>query len=187
MTSGAAWLWFLGCYSPLFAIVAIRGWLGGSATLAIAGAAIAVVSVVSNWISIHLADPPIPIEVEAVETRDIDVATYVVTFVLPLVLIPTGSLPDVVAAALIFVVIGLVSVGGATVLPNPTVQAFGYRWMTLVTSNGRLTALVKRRTAEAIVQPSVTIGGAAGEARVVRIRHIGSGLWIIGDDRASAN
>jgi len=180
VTSGAAWLWFLGCYSPLFVIVAIRGWLGGSTTIALIGVVVALFSALSNWISLRLADPPIPVEVDAVEARDIDVATYVVAFVVPLVLVPTGSLPDFVAAALIFGVIGLVTVSGGSVLPNPTIQAFGYRWMTMVTPRGRLTVIVKRSVAETLLQPSVSIGANAGSTTAtVRIRHIGSGLWIV--------
>lgn len=173
-------MWFLGCYAPLFAIVAVRGWLSGSTAVAIAGIAVAGFSVLSNWISLRLADPPIPVDVEAVETRDIDVATYVVTFVVPLALVPTGSLPDVVAAALLFLVIGVLSVGGATVLPNPIVQMFGYRWMTLVTPRGRLTAIVKRSVVDVLLQPSASVGNPAVKpSRSVQVRHIGSGIWIV--------
>lgn len=149
--------------------------------MAVASLLVALLSLLSTKISLSLADAPLPIVVDDAERRDVDVATYVVTFVVPFALVPTGSLPDVLAVVLIFIVVGLIAVTGATVLPNPAVQLFGYRWMTLVTPRGRLTALVKSGVADLLAQPSVRIstGQRATEGRSVRARHIGSGVWIV--------
>jgi hypothetical protein len=85
----------------------------------------------------------------SVDDRGADVAGYLATYLLPLVVVGAPKLNDILAYALILCVIGLVYVRSRMVQINPTFYVLGYRLFYVATDEGFAGYLLARREPEA--------------------------------------
>jgi hypothetical protein len=179
MSAGGAWLWFLSCYSPLFFLISIRALAVHNSPFAVLCLAIGVVSIASAWVSMRLADPPTTVTVAAVRVHDTDVPAYLVTYVVPFVGVTGEGWLDGLVLAIVLGLVGMFYVQSSLSLPNPTVQVFGYRWLSLDVDGKSLNVLASGPQRRRLIADSVAIG--APQPRTVSLRHIGSQIWLIHD------
>jgi hypothetical protein len=136
------WAWvtdsllFLSSYVVLFAALGLRfqcpSWLPwvcwGLAGLGTA--AVAYLLVVQRFLTADL------ITVNTVEDRGPDVAGYVATYLLPLVVVAAPTNSDLLAYLLVFAAMGLIYVRSRLIQINPTLYFFGYRLFRVSTEDG---------------------------------------------------
>jgi hypothetical protein len=138
---------FLSSYAPLFLIIAVRGWKD-SRTLAIALAAIALLSVLVLFIFLHVvrtlsADK---VAISSVISRDGDAMSYIVTYLLPFLAVKLNDPTDAISLGVVLCVIGLLYVNSNMIHTNPVLNIAGYHIFEIEDSNGKTTALVCKRS-----------------------------------------
>jgi len=104
------WLLFLSSYSPLLLIIAIRSW--GNWFVSLPVGLIGLASAASLWAALQTARGlnPEPYQVEEVRSRSSEVTGYVSSYIIPFVLVDFHNWRDIVALALLFFVVGHMSV-----------------------------------------------------------------------------
>jgi hypothetical protein len=99
---------FLSSYAPLFLIVALRGWKDAHC-VADALVLVAVLSIAILFILLRaatrLADDVI--KIEAVTSRDSDVMSYIVTYLLPFLNVKLNNLMDTASLGMVLFVIAI--------------------------------------------------------------------------------
>jgi hypothetical protein len=136
------WAWvtdtllFLSSYVVLFAALALRfqcpQWLP-IVCWSVAGLGVASVIyllVVQRFLTADL------ITIKTVEDRGPDVAGYVATYLLPLVVVEAPTNRDLLAYLLVFAAMGLIYVRSRLIQVNPTLYFFGYRLFRITTEDG---------------------------------------------------
>jgi hypothetical protein len=136
----AAWftdmLLFLSSYTPAFGALALRfdspTWLRvACAALTAAGAT------ASIWfLAVMRLFTKDSVAIETIEDRGADVAGYLATYLLPVVVLSTPTTLDVIAYAMIFAVIGIIFVRSRLVYVNPTFYVFWFRLFYVTTDHG---------------------------------------------------
>ncbi len=134
---------FLSSYAPLFLIIAMRGWRD-SRHLAIGLAIVAAFSVVVLFVFLHTVQKLSAgkVSVSSVISRDGDVMSYIVTYLLPFLAVKLNDPTDVISLGILFVVIGLLYVNSNMIHTNPVLNIVGYHIFEIEDSDGKTTALV---------------------------------------------
>lgn len=129
-------LLFLSSYTPAFGALALRfdspSWLRiACIVLSAAGAS------ASIWFLVVMRFfTKDSVVIETIEDRGADVAGYLATYLLPVVVLSTPTTLDVIAYALIFAVIGIIFVRSRLVYVNPTFYIFWFRLFYVTTDHG---------------------------------------------------
>lgn len=138
---------FLGSYSVLFAILAIRF---TDLWLLLTCAALAVIGLVDNWRIVHLVrrKEPHSIKVEAVHDQGAEVAGYLATYLLPFVTVAQPSGRDLAAYGLFIGVTCLVYIRSEMVQINPAIYLLKRKVVSVTTSEGLRVHLIIKGTPE---------------------------------------
>lgn len=120
-------LLFLSSYSPVLAIMALKSY-GISCPIFIFSLLFltaAVVGIALFWM-IAKRHTPFKAKVLDVESRDADLAGYLVAYLLPFLGVIATGWRDVLALALFFAFVGIVYVNSRMIYINPILALFGY-------------------------------------------------------------
>jgi hypothetical protein len=145
------WAWvtdtmlLLSSYSAMFVAMALRfdcpHWLRWTCV----GLAVVGVAATFYFLSLRRSLSADSVTVVAVDDRGADVAGYLATYLLPLVVVEAPKLFDIIAYTLIFCVIGLVYVRSRMVQINPTFYILGYRLFYIESDEGFAGYLLAKR------------------------------------------
>jgi hypothetical protein len=101
-----------------------------------------------------------PFSVERVDSSDVGLGTYLLTFVLPFVAV-TGATPaDILVLVCFFVLLGFLLVNSRTLLPNPVLVLLHYKWIvvTLKTGDQRQVLVPPSYPLQEHLHPAVAVG-----------------------------
>lgn len=88
----------------------------------------------------------IPIRIVAFQRRDAEAMAYIVTYIIPFLVIPFHGWKEGVALAIFFVVLGILYVNSNMIHINPTLNLFGYHLYEITAEDGGVHSLLARRT-----------------------------------------
>jgi hypothetical protein len=137
---------FLSSYAPLFLIVALRGWRD-TRTIAYALIGVAVVSVIVLFIFLSSARKLAPgkVSVASVVSRDGDVMSYIVTYLLPFLAVKLNDPMDVGSLAVVFIVIAILYISSNMIQTNPVLNLVGYHVFEIEEGDGKTASLICKR------------------------------------------
>jgi len=137
---------FLSSYSPLFLIIAMRGW-EKSRVVAIAITCIAVLSVMVLFIFLRLVGrlSPEKILVESVDSRDGDAMSYIVTYLLPFLAVNLNDVMDAGSLGIVLTVIAVLYVNSNMIYTNPVLNLAGFHIFEIHDAEGKTSALISKR------------------------------------------
>jgi hypothetical protein len=138
---------FLSSYAPLFLIIAMRGWRDNR-HLAAGMGIVALLSVIVLFAFLRTAQTlsADKISVASVISRDGDVMSYIVTYLLPFLAVKLNDPTDVVSLGVVLFVIGLLYVNSNMIHTNPVLNIAGYHIFEIEDGNEKTTALICRRS-----------------------------------------
>lgn len=138
---------FLSSYSPLFVIIAMRGW-HDSRRIAIGLAIVAVLSIIILFVFLHVVRKISPgkVSISSVVSRDGDVMSYIVTYLLPFLAIKLDDPTDIASLGIVFVVIGLLYVNSNMIQTNPVLNIVGYHIFEIEDGDGKRVSLICKRS-----------------------------------------
>jgi hypothetical protein len=127
-------LLFLSSYSPVFVLLALRAY-GRVCAVVVLALVLLVLAIagVALFLSIARRTEAQTMKVLSVQSRDTDLAGYLVAYLLPFVGVLAADWRDVLALALFIVFVGIVYVNSRMIYVNPLLAAFGYH-LILVTA-----------------------------------------------------
>jgi hypothetical protein len=139
-------LLYVSSYTPLIAIMIIRGtfgcyiysWTAG----AISGIALAALFLYFRGAQRRTSSR---LGVVTVSRRNTEAMGYIVTYLVPFLNVELGSLSNAVSLLLLFVVIGVVYVNSNMIHTNPLLNVFGYHVYEVREGGGDSNILVTRR------------------------------------------
>lgn len=136
---------FFSSYSPLALIVAIHLWEHHRRS-ALGSLAIAVSSVLGLAFFLLKARglAPSQMHVADVKSRDGDIMSYIVTYVLPFLAVKLEDTVDVLSFGVILVVVGVLYVNSNLIYVNPLLNLRGYHLFEVVDSNRKTVMLVTK-------------------------------------------
>lgn len=138
---------FLSSYAPLFLILAIRSW-SDNHKISIALGAISSITLLILWIFVNQARSLAAdkVVIASVNSRDGDVMSYIVTYLLPFLAVDFKQVGDVVSLGIFIFVIGLLYVNSNMIYTNPILNIAGYHIFEVQDGEGKTTALICKRT-----------------------------------------
>jgi hypothetical protein len=138
---------FLSSYAPLFLIVAMRGWRD-TRPVAYALIGVAVVSVIVLFVFLSSARKLAPgkVSVASVVSRDGDVMSYIVTYLLPFLAVKLNDPMDVGSLVVVFIVIAILYVNSNMIQTNPVLNLVGYHVFEIEDADGKNASLICKRT-----------------------------------------
>jgi hypothetical protein len=140
-------LLFLSSYAPLFLILAMRGW-HDNRYFAVSLGIIAVLSVSGLIVFLKFAHKlqPGPLIVTSVKSRDGDVMSYIVTYLLPFLAIKLSDKMDVASLGLLLLVVGILYVNSNLIHTNPILSMMGYHLFEIEDAEKKTTTLICKRS-----------------------------------------
>jgi hypothetical protein len=125
----------------------MRGWRN-SRHLAVGLAIVAVLSVIVLFAFLHTVRKLAAgkATVSSVISRDGDVMSYIVTYLLPFLAVRLSDPTDVVSLGIVLFVIGLLYVNSNMIHTNPMLNIVGYHIFQIEDSEGKTTALICKRS-----------------------------------------
>jgi hypothetical protein len=138
---------FLSSYSPLFVIIAMRGW-HDSRRIAIGLAIVAVLSIIVLFVFLRVVQriSPGKVSIASVVSRDGDVMSYIVTYLLPFLAVKLDDPTDVASLGIVFAVIGLLYVNSNMIQTNPVLNIVGYHIFEIEDGDGKTASLICKRS-----------------------------------------
>lgn len=136
------WAWvtdtllFVSSYVPAFAALALRFECPPWLRWACIGLTVAGILATLYFLVVMRFLTRDRIVVDAIEERGADVGGYLASYLLPLVVVSTPTLPDMIAYLLILASIGLIFVRSRLIYINPTFYMFWYRLFFVKTEDG---------------------------------------------------
>lgn len=136
---------FLSSYSPLLAILAVRNW--DSRAIALALLLVGAASVLWLVAFIHHARTiaPTSIEIDRATSKDGELVSYIVTYLLPFLAIDFAQPADVLSLSILLVVIALLYVHSNLIYVNPLLAALGLHLIEIEETNGKVSILLSPR------------------------------------------
>jgi hypothetical protein len=140
-------LLFLSSYAPLFFILALRAWTTNR-DLAIGLGSLSTLSIVSLALFLKYAFTlqSAPQIVTSVKSRDGDVMSYIVTYLLPFLAIKLNDMMDITSLGLLLAVVGILYVNSNLIHTNPILSLMGYHLFEIEDENKKTTTLICKRT-----------------------------------------
>lgn len=140
-------LLFLSSYAPLFLILAMRGWRENR-HLAVTLGIIALLSILALIIFLQYARKlqPSLMVIVSVKSRDGDVMSYIVTYLLPFLAIKLSDSMDIASLGLLLFVVGILYVNSNLIHTNPILSIMGYHLFEIEDENKKTTTLICKRS-----------------------------------------
>lgn len=138
-------IFFISSYAPLLVVFAILDTFENLVSRWVCSM-VALISVgVLPWLLRGARDlHPIPIEVSRAGPRNSDTVGYVVTYLLPFIVIDSGNWPERVALFVFFAVIAVLFVRAQLFFINPVLNLAGFRIFEVETPRRTVVLLTKR-------------------------------------------
>jgi phosphatidylglycerophosphate synthase len=137
---------FLCSYFPLCVIIAVvffrrSYWLSLSVLLA------GLLGLLGSLIYLRLAKSfaAVRISVKGHQRKDAETMSYILTYLVPFVVVPSDDWEKLVSLAIFFVVLGLLYINTNMIHINPMLNIFGYRIYELSQDDGAVHALITKR------------------------------------------
>jgi len=145
---------FLSSYSPLFLILGLLN----SRDLVVGGIfyGITIVSIFSLYVFMKSYGDAhsYKVEIKSVSSRDSDVMSYIVSYLLPFLGISFKDVASAVSFGIFIAVIGIIYVSANMVYINPVLSLRGYHMLEVEDKAGKVSPLITRRS---YVAPSSVI------------------------------
>lgn len=138
-------LLFLSSYAPLLAILAIRNWDQRLIAFPLVGLALISIAWILGFLRVARGFAPVTVEVARSSSRDADVVSYIVSYILPFLAIDVAKLEDVLSLSVLLAVIALLYVHSNLIYVNPVLAALGYHLTELEENNGKVTTLISHQ------------------------------------------
>jgi hypothetical protein len=138
---------FLSSYAPLFMIIAMRAW-NDNRRVAIGCLATSALSLLVLFLFLRAAQSiaASKISIASVKSRDGDVMSYIVTYLLPFLAVKLGDPKDVMSLGLLLLVVGLLYVNSNMIYTNPALNIAGYHIFEVEDGDGKVSALLCKRS-----------------------------------------
>lgn len=124
----------------------MRGWHDSRST-AIGLISVATISFIVLFVFLRFVKrlSPSKISVTAVVSRDGDVMSYIVTYLLPFLAVKLNDPIDVGSLAVFFIVIGILYVNSNMIQTNPVLNIVGYHVFEIEDGDGKTASLICKR------------------------------------------
>lgn len=136
---------FFSSYAPLFTILAIRNW----ANRWIAGTLLLLTVVSIGWLLAFIHHvrtlTAVTIEVVRATSRDGDIVSYIVSYLLPFLAIDFTRTADLLSLGVLLLVIALLYVHSNLIYVNPLLAALGYHLIEAEESSGKVVIMLSKR------------------------------------------
>lgn len=136
---------FISSYSPLFLILAIR-FDQPSLQIAMGAVALAGVILLGALLLLAMRGEPREHVVSQVEDRGGEVAAYIATYLLPLIVLTVPTVPDLVGYGLFLVVSAVIFVQSRMIYINPLVYLTGRRILAVTTEADETIFIINRKS-----------------------------------------
>lgn len=125
----------------------MRGWRS-SRHIAVGLAIVSVLSVIVLFVFLRSAQKLSAgkVSVSSVVSRDGDVMSYIVTYLLPFLAVKLDDPTDVASLGVVFIVIGLLYVNSNMIQTNPVLNIAGYHIFEIEDSDGKTTSFICKRS-----------------------------------------
>ncbi len=146
-TTPARIVLFLSSYSPLFVILGLRNSFGND-DVSFAFYAIALGSIMFLFLYIRTnADvTPDSIKIKSVSSRDADVMSYIVSYLLPFLDISFKDIPNAISLGILIAVIAIIYIKSNMVYVNPILNLAGYHLFEVESESGKVSALICKQS-----------------------------------------
>lgn len=137
----------LSSYFPLAVIFAVQFYMKGHCWVAIAILAVGTLGLIGVSIYIALARRlnTITLEVERISRRDGDAMSYIVSYILPFIALPSRNPADVISLGVFLLVLGVVYINSGMMHINPMLNLAGWHVYEVTLKNGETAAFLSRR------------------------------------------
>lgn len=88
----------------------------------------------------------VQVKIAAFQRRDAEAMAYIVTYIIPFLVIPFHGWKEGIALAIFFVVLGILYVNSNMIHINPMLNLFGYHLYEITAEDGGVHSLLARRT-----------------------------------------
>lgn len=136
---------FLSSYAPLFTILAIRNWDSRWVAAGLLGVALASIVWMLAFLRATRTLGVVTIDITRAASRDGDIVSYIVSYLLPFLAIDFDRPADVASLAVLLIVIALLYVHSNLIYVNPLLAALGYHLSEIEQSNGKVSILLSQR------------------------------------------
>jgi len=136
---------FLSSYSPLFLILALLN--SGDTIVSGVFYVIAATSIITLYLFMrsYRDTTPSTIKIKSVSSRDSDVMSYIVSYLLPFLGISFKEVSNAISFVIFITVIGIIYVSSNMVFVNPVLNLRGYHMLEIDDGTGKVCALITRR------------------------------------------
>lgn len=134
-------------YFPLLAIFALQFYFKGHAILGIvimSGGTIGLLGL-AIYLRVVASIAPSPFTVTSINRRDGEAMSYIVTYLLPFIAIPSGSLADALSLGIILVVLGVLYMNSDMLHINPMLNLGCWHIYDVTLKNGESRSLISRQ------------------------------------------
>jgi predicted membrane channel-forming protein YqfA (hemolysin III family) len=140
-------LLFLSSYSPLAAIFVVQLVARQQYWWALLPGALGIVGVVGILVFIRMAKKinPVPRTLVAVSRKDGEAMSYVASYLLPFVALPSGKAADVISLLIFLLILGVLYVNSGMIHINPVLNLLRWHVHEVQFDNGDTAALLSRK------------------------------------------
>ena len=138
---------FLSSYFPLALIFAVQFILKRHFWTAVIVMIVALLGFVVTlfWLRAVKCIDPIDVKISSVVRRDSEIMSYIVTYLLPFVALPSGELADSISLGIFLIVLCLLYVNSGMIHVNPTLSLLGWHLYEVVTIEDNSLTIISRR------------------------------------------
>ena len=149
----------LSAFAPLFFIWSIKAWPHRIAWVFLAAVAIGIVGT-GLVVTVAQRDEGEPVRLSAVEDRQSDLAAYLVTYLIPFVTAPLGTVQDAIATGVFLLLLLVLYFTSDLIAVNPLLSLFGLRLYRATFNRGSVWLLGKHPSAGIDIDVAKFIGSS---------------------------
>lgn len=134
-------------YFPLILIFAIQFWFQGRRATSLIALGVGLLGLLGLLAYLAFAKRlnPVGVTVESVNRKDGEAMSYIVSYLLPFMALPSGELADTLSLAVFLVVLGALYVNSDMMHINPMLNLIGWHIYDLTLTDGEARSLISRR------------------------------------------
>jgi len=134
-------------YFPLAVIFAVQFFFKGRCWLVAAVLIAGVIGLLAMLVYLKTARrlTPMTVSIESVNRRDGEAMSYIVSYLLPFIALPSGGVANGISLGVFLLVLGVLYVNSDMIHINPMLNLFGWHVYDVTLGNGETRALISRR------------------------------------------
>ncbi|MGA8808283.1 MAG: hypothetical protein WB973_10435 [Thermoanaerobaculia bacterium] len=137
---------FVSSYSPMLLILAIQYRHSHAAFISLIAVATLSVLALFAFLRIGKGMAPISVKLTDITSRDADVMSYIVTYLLPFLGTDLSDVEKAISLFILFVVIGAIYIHSSLIYVNPMLNLAGYHVFEVTDDNSNRRFLLTRRS-----------------------------------------